>query len=110
MIALRDADRIYRKIGDQRRRSGALVQLADALQRTGQDEEAIKVYRRAATLAQLSGDPPLAAVALSCLAEIYRAAGRETEADGILHELAQLASDMENTPAGEGQSGYTEPG
>jgi tetratricopeptide (TPR) repeat protein len=64
ITALMDADRIYRKIGDQHRRSGVLVHLADALRRAGHHEEAIKVCRRAAMLARVSGDLPLAAAAL----------------------------------------------
>lgn len=66
---------------------------------------AVKTYRRAATLARLTGDWALAAVALAGLAEVYRATGRQAEADDVLQEVAQLAPGTDATPAGEAESG-----
>jgi tetratricopeptide (TPR) repeat protein len=100
VAAYHDADRIFRKIGDQHHRAMNLTQLADVLHNTERGDEAVKTYQRAARLAQVTGDRLLASVVLNGLARARHTAGPQVDADSVVHNIAQLVPDTDDTPRG----------
>lgn len=97
--AFDDADRLFRKIGDQYHRAATLTQLADCLREAGREDEAAKTDRRAVLLARMSGNGAAAALALGAVAAEPGSEGPGTDEPGSadarssrLHRPGQMSS------------------
>ena len=88
---LEDAERMFTKEKNNRKRGDALILMAQAYQSIGQFEKSLSIAETAVALAKSSGDLYLAAKALNLSGTVYLGLGQTNKAQQYLDESLQMS-------------------